>query len=162
MPRTEPQYFKGKIHWCRHLTPNEWGKWSHVLYLDEESLAKFRKLQTEGVKNVLKKDDDGYSITLSRPTQVMFNNKIQGLQPPQMMLPDGSPLPATTRVGNGSDVTTKMHVYSHRVPGGGQAKAMRWEATRIDNLVPFDKEKDFPPEQAKQRSGLQEQPEPIF
>lgn len=162
MAKSEYVYLKGKTKWFRNIAPNQWQKWSHVLYPDAASVEVIRQLQADGAKNILKKDEDGYYLSLNRPTSKVFKGIPQGLTPPEVMLPDGTPLPASILVGNGSDITTKMVVYSHNTPGGGKAKAMRWESTRIDNLVPFDNEKDFTPQQELQRKNLQEQPTPIF
>lgn len=158
-------FLKGKVKWFRHTSPNEWGKWSHVLYPDAESLDTIRELMVgkdgiSGIKNVLKKDDDGYNMAFGRPTQRLLRGQYQGMSPPEVIDAEGKPF--IGNVGNGSDVTTKIVVYKHNVPAGGKAKACRWESTRVDNLVPFEKDNDFPKEAAKQVAGLPEQPAPLF
>lgn len=143
---TEFVYVKGKAKWFKHMKPEEFrGKtsWKHTIYLDSESLEKVRELQSEGVKNVLKKDEDGYYTSFSRPTVVKWKDKTTGqdktvpLDPPVVRLKNSNQ-PYTGAVGNGSDIETKLEVYTHNVPGGGKAKAARWLATRIDTLVPID------------------------
>ena len=141
---TEFVYVKGKSKWFRHLSPEEFrGKssWKHTIYLDNESLEKVRDLQAEGVKNVLKKDDDGYYTSFSRPTHMSWKDKKTGeartlaLDPPVVRLANTNS-PFLGMVGNGSDIETKLEVYTHSVPGGGKAKAARWLATRVDTLQP--------------------------
>jgi hypothetical protein len=173
MARSEYVYLKGKAKWFRHTRPDEWGNWKHDIYLDDASVDLIRELQltkggVSGIKNVLKKDEDGYYMSLRRPTQKIMKGKVVGFQPPEVLdgattLPDGSnpPLRDTT-VGNGSDITTKCMVYQHPTPGGGQARAMRWESTRIDNLVPYEGRSEFTEQEAKMVDGLIEQPKPKF
>lgn len=160
-------FLKGKVKWFRHIQPDaSFGgtpKWKHQLYIQAEDLPKIKELQAQGVKNHLKKDDDGYYMNFSRVTQIQRRDgKIVGLDPPLVTMA-GSDLPLRdTMVGNGSDVTDKIEVYSHGTPGGGKAKALRWEGSRIDHLVPFDTRKDYDEGEAKQLKGLPEQPAPLF
>lgn len=168
--KTEYIYLQGKAKWFRPLQLNQFGKWSHVLYPNNESLEKIRELQSEGVKNQLKKDEDGYYVSLSRPSEIEIyspsGKKKVGLTPPTVIDADGRPF--LDSVGNGSDVTTKMQVYSHRTPGApgsttpGKAKAMRWESTRIDNLIVFKRETDFNEEEELKLKGVEEQPKQLF
>lgn len=141
---TDFVYLRGKAKWFRHMHPEEFrGKttWKHTIYLDEESLERVRDLQSQGLKNVLKKDEDGYYVSFSRPTAMKWKDKNTGIE---RTMPFEAPVvrlknnnaPYTGNVGNGSDIETKLEVYSHAVPGGGKAKAARWLATRIDSLVP--------------------------
>lgn len=155
-------YFQGMTKWFRPEHTNEWGKWSHVIYPNEENLEKIRDLQAQGVKNVLKKDEDGYYLTIGRNSEIRRKTpsggvKIVGMAPPQIIDKDGQPMHGVN-VGNGSMVTTKVEVYQHGTPGGGKAKAMRWVSSRIDNLVPYEPQTDQFPEEAKSTKGLAEQP----
>src|SRR5258705_1439900 len=140
---TEFVYVKGKAKWFKHITPDEFrGKttWKHTIYLDEQSLEKVRQLQSEGVKNVLKKDDDGYYTSFSRPTKIVWKDKKTGedkampLDSPVVRLKNSN-AQYTGPVGNGSDIETKLEVYTHGVPGGGKAKTAKLLATRIETLV---------------------------
>src|SRR5689334_22159213 len=139
--KTEYIPVKGKVKWFRQIKPdNKYDppRWRHVMYPDNESLNIIRDLQAEGVKNILNKDEDGYCINWSRPTQIKVNGEYRGLQPPTVTLADGK-TPYGGNVGNGSDVTTILEVYKHRVPNSPKmAKAARWYSSRIDNLVPFE------------------------
>jgi hypothetical protein len=161
---TDFVYLTGKAKWCRATQPDPWGNWKIDLYLIPESVEKVNELKTtvsgvSGVKNELKKDEDGYYVTLRRPTQKMMRGKVVGFAPPEVLDKEGKPFHEP--IGNGSDVTVKVSVYTHGTPGGGKARAMRWEAVRVDNHVPFQKQ-DFPGDRAEQVAGLAEQPEPLF
>ena len=86
----------------------------------------------------------------------------RSVTPPEIVNADGSPLEGVA-IGNGSDATMKLEVYSHGTPGGGRAKAARWAALRIDNLIPFNRDTDYPDQDRKAVSeGLREQPAPLF
>ncbi len=84
-----------------------------------------------------------YYTSFSRHTKVEWKDRTTGqakstvLDPPVVRLKNSNQ-PYTGPVGNGSDIETKLEVYTHNVPGGGKAKAARWLATRIDTLVPID------------------------
>lgn len=154
---------KGKVNWFKYLKPEEYkGKetWSHVIYPDQESLDKIRDLQAQGMKNVLKKDEDGYHIKFSRPSKLMVRGEWKQLEPPLVLATDGK-TQITDPVGNGSDVTTKLEVYEHNVPGSAKkAKAARWLSSRVDNLVPirqgYDKEQFFSKGEERAAKGLEQ------
>jgi hypothetical protein len=163
---TEFVFVKGKVKWFKpHVVDNRFGdaKWKHVLYPDAESIEKINKLKEQGLKNIIKKDEDGYYVTFSRPFERKLKDGTRvGMMPPEVLGKDGIPLKEGILVGNGSDVTTKLEVYSHASPGGGKAKAARWLSTRIDNLVPFVVNRDFEPDQQRAVKDLMDQPEPLF
>ena len=161
-------YLKGKASWVQAHKVNEYGKWQMMLHPDTESLNIIRDLQAEGVKNVIKKDDDGYFVRLARPHEIKVKGKIIGMVAPELY--DGNrPLkddagetvgfyPFKEFIGNGSDVIVKMEVYSHGVPGapGKKAKAMRWESLRVDTLVPYTKD-SFDEKSASMVDGFEKQ-----
>lgn len=155
-------YLSGKTKWFRPNILNPWDKWSHVLYLDNKSLECVRELQGDGVKNKLSKDDDGWFVNLSRPKEIKIRGRMQPLAPPEVLDKKGEKLDPSILVGNGSDVTTKMEVYPHRTPNEGRAKAMRWMSTRIDNLVPYERERDQLESEERLTRGLEERPVPLF
>jgi len=164
MPNTEFVFLSGKAKWVRHQVPNQWGNWAMTLYLDASSLEKFKKLKEEGVKNVLKKDEDGYNVSFNRPTSKLIRGKVVGFAPPEIIGNDGEPL-RDQLVGNGSDVTIKLECYKYRSPQdreGRESKACRWLALRVDNLVPFQKDRDFEDDQTRAVRGLEDQPQPLF
>lgn len=128
---------KGKGKWIKHGAPNEWNKWTHVLYPDAQSLDKIRALQGDGVKNQVKKDDDGWFVTFSRPTTLTVKGRVIRMDPPIVTMPDGTSLEGKS-IGNGSDIETTLEVYPHKVPGTDKmAKAARWHSTIVDNLIPY-------------------------
>lgn len=157
-------FLQGKGKYIKTKRPNDWGKWTCMLYPNNESLEKIRELQGQGLKNTLKKDEDGYNATFSRPVEKTFKKsglerKI-GFSPVEVLGPDGKPYDGL--IGNGSDITVKLEVYQHNTPGGGKAKAARLSAIRIDNLVPFITD-DLDEAQQYQIKGLDEQPtQPLF
>src|SRR5258707_12203653 len=65
---TNSVYLQGIAKWVRVATPDMYGKYAMVLYPNEESLNKIKKLkeiqtingrQYEGLKNKLRRDEDG-------------------------------------------------------------------------------------------------------
>lgn len=163
MPTTNV-YIKGKLSWVRPDRPDPWGNFKATIHPDSESLEKIRELCNQGLKNQIKKDEDGYFVTFRRPSQKLIKGKVQAFTPVEILngmtekLPDGSYPPLRdVAVGNGSDGIIKLQVYEHKTPSGGKAKAARLESIRIDNLIPFKKE-DFNPDEARQVKGLDEQP----
>lgn len=160
---TDYVFIQGKLSWLKFTVPDEWNKWKVTIHPNAEGLEKIRELQTEGVKNVLKKDEDGYFTTFSRPTSKMIKGKVVGLAPPELLQADGKTPLTGVLVGNGSDGVVKLEVYSHGTPGGGKAKAARLLSAKIDNLIPFELKRDFSAGQQEAVAGLADQkPEPLF
>lgn len=141
---TETIYLDGKAKFVFVVEPDaKFNKWQVLLYPDAPSLDKIRDWQTNwGLKNKLKKDDDGYNMTFSRPT--FREDKKLGITtpmaPPLVVEKDGkTPFPRTTRIGNGSDIHLGLEVYEHAQPGTAKkAKAARLKSIRVDNLVPYE------------------------
>lgn len=154
-------YVKGKGSWVRLVKPDQWECWSVVLHPDAESLEIVRGLQAEGMKNTLRKDDDGYYTKFRRPVSKKIGNIVKTFKPPEVIDKDGRPMDGL-KIGNGSDLTLKLEVYQHSTPGGGKAKAARLESVRVDNLVEFNPSTDFNQEEAQSVSGLKDQPVPLF
>lgn len=155
------KYLQGKVSWFRNKTPNKWNKYSVQIHPDTKSLEIIRDLQAEGLKNNLKKDDDGYFCNFTRPvTKEYQSGKIVSFTPVDVFDMEGQPYDGP--VGNGSDATLKIEVYEHDTPGGGRAKAARWVSARIDTLVPYEVDKDGTDEQKAALSGLKDQPEQLF
>lgn len=150
---SEDVYLKGKAKWANRLfVPDiEYKKWSLSLYPDVPSLETIRDLQSQGVKNVVKKDEDGYHVNLGRPTEKVIRGKVVAFNPPLVVDKDDNPFAGP--IGNGSDVTCKMEVYTHPTPTGGKSKAMRLSSVRVDNLVPFEKS-NFTEEEQAQLEGM--------
>jgi hypothetical protein len=161
-------YLKGKTKWFRSTKVNEYGKWEHVLYPDGPSLELIRKLQEstperQGIKNVIQpdKDGDGEYLRIGRLSQKTIRGKVVAFPPPEVLDKDGVTPLRHTLVGNGSDVTTKVEYYTYEIPprkSGKRGSAIRWESTRVDNLIPFELKRDFDEKEQHQVKGLAEQP----
>jgi hypothetical protein len=160
---TEYVYIRGKLSWVRTKAANPWGKWCVTIHpLPGEDLEKVRELTAEGVKNVVKKDDDGYFVTYSRPQELTDKlGRKRGLAPVEVMDKEGKVF--EENIGNGSDGTIKLEVYRHRTPGGGEAKAARLMAIRVDNHIPYEPNRDMQKDQQLAVQGLQfSKPQPTF
>jgi len=161
--KAETVFIKGKIFWCKNVTPDPvYNKWSVTVYPNEESLAKVKELKKEGIQNHLKMDDDGWYISFSRPCERKFRGRVEGMAPPMIIDSEGKPL--DKRVGNGSDGIVKLDVYSHKTMTPGQfKKAARWEGLRVDNLIEFNPDSDYPEhEKEKLKPLIEEEPEALF
>jgi hypothetical protein len=163
------KYLQGKVSWVKHLKPDEkFGKWSVKFYPDPKSLEVIREMMTTsngvtGIKNVLGKDDDGYHMSFSRAIRKEYKDKqggvrVHNFEPPRVMKADGSPWPSSEAIGNGSDATIKLEYYTYPQPTGGKGSAVRWEALRIDNAIPYDVRKDLTEEEFEKYGELAEQP----
>lgn len=175
MAKSKDYYWTGKVHWCRPFRPNQWGKYSSKFYPSTESLEEIRKLKepmedgTRGIQTVIGKDEDGEYIALNRNAMAKFRGIEQAMGPVRVLdgtrsLPDGTPLPLSEselpNIGNGTDAMVKVVCYKHRVPTspGKYGRAIRWEAIRIDNLVPFEGGDDFTTAEQQQLKGIADQP----
>lgn len=154
-------FIQGKVSWFRASTTNKWNKYSVQIHPTPKDLEVIRDLQGEGLKNVIKKDEDGYFCNFTRPVSKEFKSgKIITFSPVEVFDKDG--VPYLGPVGNGSDATLKIEVYEHETPGGGKAKAARWVSARIDNLVEYNVDKDGDEEQKEALAGLKGQPQQLF
>jgi hypothetical protein len=152
-------YLSGKAKWVKAHKPDTW---NYQHYPDADSLKIFKQLQKEGVLTVLKRDEDGDYFQLKRPSSKLMRGQVVVFTPPKIMDKDGVILEEGIAVGNGSDVTSKVQVYSYPKPMGGTGKAIRWEAMKVNNLVPFKSSSFKDEETRKQVEGLEEQPEPLW
>jgi hypothetical protein len=138
---TENMYLQGKGKYVRIFEPDiQFPRWNLLLYPDTPSLEKIKELQKAGIKNKLKKDDDGYNMTFSRPT--FKENKKTGVtipfSPPYVTDKNDLIWDRTVKIGDGSDLTIGLDVYDHGVPGTtNKAKAARLKSVRVENLVPY-------------------------
>lgn len=151
-PRTWFVTFQGKAGY-HHLDQPDTkyvaeGKWSmQVTSLSTPSYDKVLELKEAGIKNTIKKNDDGYSLVVSRPCRKTIKGEIRYFEPPAIEDKDGLPLPRTTKIGHGSDITVTAEVYYTRPSGTGNFAAnLRLASIRIDNLVPYSRE-DYDPMQ---------------
>lgn len=161
MARNEEIYVRGKVKFSFVNRLNQFGKWVVGLYPDQESLAKVKKLISEGIKNELKMDDENQQwIAFSRPPD---KTDRQGrkftLTPPVVIDADGRAF--TGSIGTDSDVALKLEVYGGKTPIGGTYKAARLGGVKIYNLVPYEPETMAQdPFEAKSAKGLNAQPVP--
>lgn len=157
--KTELVDVHGKIKFCHAVSFNKYDKWSVTLYPTKDSLEVIRDLQAQGLKNVMKKDDDGYFIQFSREPTKLIRGKVVAFSAPKVIDREGKPFDGN-KIGWGSDATIRLEVYTHGTPNGGKAKAARWDSVRIDNLVPFEVDRDMPPADAEAVKSLHNAQEP--
>lgn len=168
-------YLQGKLKWPKLVqADSKFGepKWSVVLYPDADSHNKILELQKKGIKNVIKKDEEGWFVTFSRHVSKTYRGKIKTFSPPILVdgkkpLPSGGYEPFTDAIGNGTDATVKIEVYAYKAPTDPIGKmtgcACRLVSVRVDNLVPYAPNKDYDEDQKKMVKGMDEQPEqPLF
>lgn len=164
--KEEEVYIKGIVKWCKHMRPDMTfapGKWSTNLYIEGLELERVRIWQAEGIKNKVNHDDDGWFITLSRKCSLTTKGgKVVGLEPPFVFRMEGdNKVPLTELVGNGSTGVAKCALWSFNPTPQISGKALRWESLRIDNLVPYSPNNDFPDPEQRMIRGIDEQ-EPLF
>lgn len=152
---SEYAFVKGKVSWVRYITPDEkYNKWSVTIHPDEEGMKTIQTLQMDkGIKNQFKKDEDGYYMQFSRPTDRKIKGKLIGMTPPVVLNEDKQPIEGVA-VGNGSDAIVKLEIYSYPTPTGGRGHAARWDSMQLLNLIPYNKNSDFPEDKDK--------PQPMF
>lgn len=140
---TEPVYIRGQAKYCKLGAPDQWGKNSIRVYPDTESMNKVHKLISDGVKNKLTKDDDGYSITFSRPMSIKTKTKGEVLLEPVVVTDEEDHILEDKFIADGTDVTVKLETYGGRSPTGfGSYKAARLAQIKIhgkkaDRKIPF-------------------------
>lgn len=147
------EYVQGKLKFASLFQPDIYNKWYATIYLTPESLEKIRELQAEGLKNQLKKDEDGWYCNFSRPASKEIKGRIRGYEPPTIIM---NGLPFNEAPGYGSDVKLELEVYQHMTSGGGKAKAARLKTVEVVNLVPWKKE-DYNERQQKSVAALEKQ-----
>jgi hypothetical protein len=146
---------EGKLSWHNLVAPDPEGLWKVKLYMTPESVTKFNELKEEGLLNVLKKDDDGYSAQFKRYQNRTIRGKIVAFSPPIVLDAEGRPREGMG-IGHGSDVKIKLQAYRYNPPSGKKGLAVRLEAVRIMNLVPYDHNRDLDTLQMRQMKGLGE------
>lgn len=156
--KEENVFLKGKIKWCKHIRPDtQYSKWSVVMYIAGEELDKVREWQAAGIKNSVKKDEDGWFITLSRKTSFTYKGREVGLEPPRVV--DAKGVPIVGNIGNGSDGVAECILWmSKNYPG----KNLRWVGLRVDNLIEFNAERDYIDHGEGLKPLLAEEPERLF
>lgn len=162
-------FLQGKAKWAKLVTPDtKFGsQWSVQLYPNDESYQKILDLkenkgEVSGVLNVVKKDEDGYNISLKRQTQRLIKGKMVGFTPPVILEADGTSPLRNALIGNGSDITCKVQLYRYKKPAGGFGQAIRLESVRVDNLIPYESKRDFDEDEQRQTKGIDGQPAQLF
>lgn len=145
--------FHGKIKYIHAVNFSKFDKWSVTFYPDQKSLERIRDLQSEGVKNVIKKDDDGYFVSFHREPTKLMRGKVVAFAAPKVIDKEGKIFDGS-KIGNGSDATIRLEIYKHGTPSGGKATAVRWDSIRIDNLIPWERDRDLPPAEAEAVASL--------
>lgn len=163
LKKTRFEFVSGKLSWVRVVKPDlTYNCWTVTLHPDAASLEKIREWQGEGLKNQIKKDEDGWNVKFRcNVSRERKDGTVWTFEPPKVVDKDGRPFDGTT-IGNGSDGTVKLEVYEHATPGGGRAIAARLVGLKVDNLVPFDPETNFTEQEAKDTEDLRKQPEVLF
>jgi hypothetical protein len=142
--KTRDVEVKGKARWAHLIQLNKFGAWSIELFPDKDSLEIIRELNADGMKNVPRKDpEDGWYVRFRRDPTKKIRGAIVNFAAPLVIDTEGNKI--DTEIGNGSDVTVTLEVYSHKTPSGGSAVAARLKAVRVDNLIPYVR--DYTPEQ---------------
>lgn len=135
------EYLDGTF-WYIDRELNKWGKWALIHYPTEASLDKIRQWQTDGLKNVLKKDDKGYNIRWSCPE---YKDKKDGTRMyfPQPKIVDEEGNPITSAIGHGSEGEVRLEIYE-TTHMGQKNKNARLSGIKITKLVEYTgrKEKD--------------------
>lgn len=160
----EDLYLTGKFKFMKHIRPDSMypDKWSTLFYPDAASLPELLALKKSGIMNHLKMDDDGQYMNFSRPLKKTWKGKEELLTPPRVVDKDGQPV--MQMVGNGSDGVIHLEVYSFRDQQrpGMFKKAARWVGARIDNLIVYDPNPDYSPEEIADQKKLASIPEALF
>lgn len=151
MAKAQTIYITGKAKWAkvyegqmdtdkRFLTAPNDGTYSIQVAPDEASLI---ALKAAGSRKQGKKDDAGDEyFSFSRPNKKEFKpGDIQDLGPPKVVTKDGMGeyVPFTEKIGNGSIVTAKLHIYPSRMGVG-----TRLEAVCVDMHIPYEGNPDEP------------------
>lgn len=156
---TKDYYFKGKLMWCMTTSPDKFNNWKVTLYpSDPEDIKTILELKAKGLKNDLRKDDDGYNITFRRPANKKVKGELRAFAAPVVL--DKNNEPIADFVGNGSTGYVKVEVYDYKPPIGQPAKAARLVSIRVDDLVPYTRD-SLGKDQKEEIKGLPEQ-KPLF
>lgn len=154
-------YVQGKGKWLNGLgfLDPKFNKWNFQFYPNDDSLNTLRELN---LRNTISKDDEGWKINLSRPGSKVMKGVIVAFEPVKILDKEGKLLEANS-IGNGSDLTAKLEHYTYAAPGSQKRNnAIRLESVRIDNLIPYESNRDLTDVDKKQTEGLSEQPEQLF
>lgn len=158
--KTEMLDIHGKVKYIHAVSLSKYGDWSIVIYPDEKSLEVIRDLQGQGLKNILKKSEDGYYVQFRRETQKLIKGQMVAFAAPRVVDKNG-PMDGH-KVGWGSDVTVRLELRWVTPPNSTkQVPAARWDSLRVDNLVEYDPDKTLLSDVDKEKQkSLLNAPEP--
>jgi hypothetical protein len=129
---TSPVYIRGLAKFAKLTHPDQFNKHSIRIYPNQETMPAVHKLISEGVKNRLAHDDDGYSVTFSRPIKIETKTKGEVLLPPLIVTDEEDHILDDKVIPDGTDVTIKLECYGGRNPIGlGTYKAARLAQIKI-------------------------------
>ena len=153
---TETVVLPGTAKWAYTSRLDKYGSYSIVIYPDAESLEKVRDLTEKkpAILNRLRKDDDGYFIKFKCDPEKVIGGTTKVFSVHNYKADGKTPL--TDLIGNGSDVTSQLDVYTFRK---GEGKAARLKAVRVNNLIIFEPNQ-LPTEE--QNEELEKQPVPVW
>jgi hypothetical protein len=141
---TEFITIEGELSWVRCGKPetDPWDntKWKATVHPTSADLSKVMDLQSKGVRNTLKKDDKGYFVTYSRPSELKTKKGKIALDPPKVYGSDGKTEIDPNTIGNGSKGVLKIEARSFKTPQGGTGHAARLHSVLIKELVEYKKE----------------------
>lgn len=160
--KTRTEYVQGKLKFVRVVKPDTmFNCWQATVYPIPGDLEKIREWAGEGLKNTVKKDDDGWFVKFRCDvSKQRKDGTTWTFEPPKVVDKDGRPMDGSA-IGDGSDGTLKLEVYEHPTPTGGRAIAARLVGLRVDNLVPFNPDEDYTDEEKADVDGLRKAP-PLF
>jgi hypothetical protein len=132
---TDPVLLRGTAKYAKLAKLDQWGKWSCSIYPDAESMNKVHKLISEGIKNKLVKDDDGYRITFSRPAEIKLKSGVMSALDPVTVEDDEGFKVDKPFVEDGSTITMKLETYGGPSPTGfGSYKAARLQGVKVHGM----------------------------
>lgn len=123
---TDPVEIRGTAKYSKLMAVDMYGKHSLTIYPDQESMNRVHKLISEGVKNKIRKDDDGYCITFSRPTTIKTKTKGEVALDPVRVVDKNNRILSDKAIPDGEDITMTLECYGGKSPTGfGTYKAAR-------------------------------------
>lgn len=155
-------YLKGKAHYIRPYFRDTGEN------LDDDSEIKQKLMKTDGIYTAMielpfdnRDDAEEHLNSLGIPTNGLFGNLLKRIDtedgkkvvykvvrphmepnfddpvlgPPAVLDEENEPWNKEVLIGNGSDITVKLDVWK-----GTKATKIRWEAVRVDELVPYEVE----------------------
>src|SRR5882672_6797440 len=128
----QPVLIRGQAKYAKLGVPDQWGKNSIRIYPIQEDMPKIHKLISEGIKNKLTKDEDGYSITFSRPEKLKTKTRGEILLEPVIITDDEDHIQEDKFIADGDDITIRLHTYGGKSPSGyGLYKAARLDQIKV-------------------------------